>query len=103
MQIEEGIDVYVMQATFRAKPGKAQALADKLAGASSKIADDRVKGSRVLIDYVADFWTVVFEASFENLDHYFAVIAKPEVRAAMEGYLDLVESGNRRLYRVVAG
>lgn len=91
-----------MQATFRAKPGKAQALADKLAAASGKISDDRVRGSRVLIDHVADFWTVVFEASFETLDEYFEVISRPEVRAEMDGYLDLVESGNRRLYRVVA-
>jgi hypothetical protein len=94
--------MYVMQATFRAKPGKAQALADQLAAASGKVSDDRVKGSRVLIDYVADFWTVVFEASFESLEEYFAVISQPEVRAEMEGYLDLVDSGSRRLYRLVA-
>ena len=50
----------------------------------------------------ADFWTVVLEASFENLDEYFAAIAQPAVRAEMDGYLDLVDSGNRRLYRVVA-
>jgi hypothetical protein len=94
--------MYVMQATFRAKPGKAQALADKLAAASSKNSDGRVKRSRVLIDHVADFWTVVFEASFESLDDYFAVLSQPEVRAEMEGYLDLVDSGNRRMYRMVA-
>ncbi len=94
--------MYVMQATFRAKPGKAQALADKLTAASGKIGDARITGTRVLVNYVADFWTVVFEASFENLDAYFAGIARPEVRAEMDGYLDLIESGNRRLYRVVA-
>jgi hypothetical protein len=94
--------MYVMQATFRAKPGKGQALADKLAAASGKVSDGSVKGSRVLVDHIADFWTVIFEASFENLDEYFAEIAQPAVRAEMDGYLDLVESGNRRLYRVVA-
>jgi hypothetical protein len=45
---------------------------------------------------------VVFEASFDNLDDYFAAISQPTVRAEMDGYLDLVDSGNRRLYRVVA-
>ena len=95
--------MYVMQATFRAKPGKAQALADKLAAVSRKASDSGVKAPRVLIDHVADFWTVILEASFEDLDEYFAVISRPEVRAEMDGYLDLVESGNRRLYRVVAG
>lgn len=95
--------MYVMQATFRARPGKAQALAEKLAAASRKASGSGVKGTRVLVDHVADFWTVLFETSFENLDDYFAVISRPEVRAEMDGYLDLVESGNRRLYRVVAG
>jgi hypothetical protein len=94
--------MYAMQATFAAKPGKAQGLADKLVAAARKTSDDRVKGWRVLIDHVADFWTVVFEASFDNVDDYFAVISQPEVRAEMEGYLELVESGHRRLYRVVA-
>ena len=65
--------MYVMQATFKAKPGEAQALADKITAAAGAVAsDERVKGWRVLIDHVADFWTVVFEASFEDLDDYFA-------------------------------
>ena len=95
--------MYVMQATFKAKPGKAQALADHISAAAGAISSDqRVKGWRVLIDHVADFWTVVFEASFEDLDDYFAVVSQPEARAAMEGYLDLVESGGRRLFRLAA-
>ena len=56
----------------------------------------------MLIDHVADFWSVVFEASFEDLDDYFALVSQPEARAAMEGYLDLVESGGRRLFRLTA-
>ncbi|MGE0125391.1 MAG: hypothetical protein AB7U25_20880 [Vicinamibacterales bacterium] len=95
--------MYVMQATFKAKPGKAQALADRISAAAVAVSSDtRVKEWRVLIDHVADFWTVVFEASFEHLDDYFAVISQPEARAAMEGYLDLVESGGRRLFRLAA-
>ena len=95
--------MYVMQATFKTKPGQSQALADKLVGAAEAIAsDDRLKDWRVLIDHVADFWTVVFEASFENLDDYFAVISLPEVQSEMDGYLDLVERGDRRLFRLAA-
>ena len=95
--------MYVMQATFRAKPGQAQALAEKLGTAAAAVgSDDRVKGWRVLIDHVADFWTVVFEASFDDLDDYFSVISQPEARAAMEGYLELVESGSRRLFRLAS-
>lgn len=94
--------MYVMQSTFRAKPGKAQALADKLVAAGGKGSGGSIKASRVLIDHVGDFWTVIFEASFEDLDAYLSVVSRPDVRAEMDGYLDLVESGNRRLYRVVA-
>lgn len=95
--------MYVMQATFRTKPGEAQALADKLAAAAGAVSsDDRVKGWRVLIDHVADFWTVVFEATFEDLEDYFGVISRPEARAEMDGYLELIESGGRRLFRLAA-
>ena len=70
--------------------------------AGAVASDDRLKGWRVLVDHVADFWTVVFEASFEDVDDYFAVISSPEARAEMEGYLELVESGGRRLFRLAA-
>jgi hypothetical protein len=95
--------MYVMQATFKTKPGEAQALADKLTAAARAVASDhRVRAWRVLIDHVADFWTVMFEASFEDLDDYFEMISQPEVRAEMDGYLQMVESGGRRLFRVAA-
>lgn len=95
--------MYVMQATFKTKPGGAQVLADKLAAAADAVSSDaRLKAWRVLIDQVADFWTVVFEASFEDVDDYFAVISLPEARAEMDGYLEVVESGGRRLFRLAA-
>lgn len=94
--------MYVMQATFRTKPGKAQALIDKLTAATERLGDAGSIGHRILVDHIADFWTVIFEAEFENLDDYFAAISAPEVRAAMEGYLDLVQGGHRRVYRVAS-
>ena len=94
--------MFVMQATFRAKPGKAQALADKLSAAAAHIVGGEVTGYRVMIDHVADFWTVILEATLTSVDAYFEAISAPGARDAMAGYLDLVESGDRRAFRVVA-
>lgn len=94
--------MYVMQATFRTKPGKAQALADKLTAAAAHILGEEVTGYRVMIDHVADFWTVILEANFTSVDAYFEAISAPGARDAMADYLDLVESGDRRAFRVVA-
>lgn len=45
---------------------------------------------------------MIFEARCSNIDAYFEAISTPGVRDAMAGYLDLVESGDRRVFRVVA-
>jgi quinol monooxygenase YgiN len=94
--------MHVIQATFRAKPGKAQEMADKLAAAAANLVGEQVTEYRVMVDHVADFWTVIFEARCSNIDAYFEAISAPGVRDAMAGYLDLVESGDRRIFRVVA-
>jgi hypothetical protein len=94
--------MYVVQATFQAKPGKAQELVDKLAAAASPMADAGVKQQRVLVDHIADFWTVIYEATVEDLDAYPSYLKDPKVRESMGGYLDLVQSGQRRVYRIAA-
>jgi hypothetical protein len=93
--------MYVIQATFQAKPGKAQALIDKLVAASQHLEDPGIKGHRVLVDHIADFWTVIFEATVEDLETYFSVVAKPAIREAMGGHVELVQGGHRRVYRMV--
>lgn len=94
--------MYVMQSSFRAKPGKAQELADKLKAAGARAVGDQITAYRVLVDHVGDFWTVILETEFSSVDAYFEAISAPAVRDAMVGYLDLVERGHRRAFRVVA-
>jgi hypothetical protein len=94
--------VYVVQATFQAKPGKAGDLVAKLEAASSPMADAGVVHQRVLVDHIADFWTVIYEATIEDLDAYLTNLKDPRVREAMAGYMDLIQSGQRRVYRVAA-
>lgn len=91
---------------FRCRPGKARLLAEKLqATIPSMEREDGFVRCRVLVDFVGPYWTVVLEAEAERLEqfeHHAATFsARPEVRRAMEGYLDLVEGGYREIYRIL--
>jgi heme-degrading monooxygenase HmoA len=91
---------------FRCKPGKSRELAEKFKKAAVVFEKmDGFKGQKVLLDYVAEYWTVVLEAEAESLaefeKHMQTYASRPEARAAMEGYMELVEGGKREIYRVV--
>ena len=92
--------MFVVQDTFKTKPGKANALAKVFAAAAPHFAADGVHAHRVLVDHVADYWTVMFESTVEDLDTYFAFTENEAAREAMAGYMDLVVSGSRRIYRI---
>ena len=92
--------MFVVQDTFKTKPGKANALIEIFTAAAPRFAADGVHQHRVLVDHVADYWTVVFESTVEDLDTYFAFRENSAFGEAMSGYLDFVESGGRRIYRV---
>ena len=94
--------MYVVQSTFRAKPGMGQALVDKFSGAAPALAAGGVKSYRLLVDHIADFWTVILEVTVEDLDKYFAAVGDPKLREGMAGYADLVQEGHRRVYRIAA-
>ena len=92
--------MYVVIDTFRTKPGKANALIEKFAAAMPHLARDGVKNHRILVDEVADYWTVVIESTVEELADYFAFRENTSAREALSGYLDFVEGGSRRIYRI---
>ena len=58
----------------------------------------------MMVDYVATYWTVVLEGeveSIEQFDHHMAQFsARPDVKEIMSGYMDLVDSGYREIFRV---
>jgi hypothetical protein len=91
---------------FRAKPGQAGELARRLqATLASTEAEDGFRNTRILVDYVAAYWTVVMEGEVEDLgqfEHHMAGYAsRPEVRQAMQGYTDLVLEGHREIFRIL--
>lgn len=98
--------MFVVRDVFRCKPGKAKDLVEKFKGTMTSMErDDRFTNCRIMVDAIADYWTVVIECDVESLAdferHMSEFGARPEVRAAMEGYMDLVIEGRREMYRIV--
>jgi hypothetical protein len=98
--------MYVIRDIFRCKPGQAKELAERLKRTIPVMArDDRFLNARVMVDAVADYWTVVLEADCESLAdferHMREYGTRPEVREAMAGYMELVEGGRREIWRLV--
>jgi hypothetical protein len=90
---------------FHCKPGKSRELADRFKKTlPSMQSKDMMGNARVLVDFVADYWTVVLEAEVEDLSvferHMQEYSARADVREAMAGYMDLVEGGHREIFRI---
>lgn len=92
----------VVRETFTAKPGCASKLAAQLKGAMEAVLPGR---ARVLTDLVGSFNTVVMEMTAASLSEFEADFSRvtndPALRARMQGYTDLYQTGRREVYRVV--
>jgi hypothetical protein len=98
--------MYVVRDVFRCKPGKSRQLADMFKKTFDSMKTiDGFMNPKVMIDFVADYWTVVLEAEVESLskfeEHMATYGTRPEVREAMAGYMDLVDEGHREVYRLI--
>jgi hypothetical protein len=90
---------------FHCKPGKAKELVAKLkASGETMKKDNMVKGSRVMTDAAATFWTVVFELEHESLAEWEASFkeygSSSKTQDTMQGYMDLVTGGHREIWKV---
>ncbi len=98
--------MYLIRDVFRCKPGKAGELARRFKQTvPSMEQEDGFRNCRVLVDYVASYWTVVLQAEVEELTqferHMQSYGSRPEVREALDGYMELVQEGYREIYRIV--
>lgn len=97
--------MFVIRNVFKCKPGQAKGVIEKFK-AMTKIMTDAgaAYGNRILVDEVASFWTVVIETEVENMGDFPAMMqeygSRSDVQEAMSGYMDMVESGYREIYRV---
>ncbi len=91
---------------FRCKPGKSRQVAEMFKKTISSMEKlDGFRNPRVMLDLVANYWTVVLESEVDSLErfesHMTAFSSRPEVREALAGYMDLVEGGEREIYKIV--
>lgn len=94
--------MFVVRNVFKCKPGQAKNLIERFQKTMSLMEDTK---QRILVDHVADFWTVVFETEVESLaafeTHFQEYSQREDFQEAMKGYLDSVESGYREVFRIV--
>jgi hypothetical protein len=87
---------------FRCKPGCAADLANRFKTTLPLMGDLK---ARVMVDFVADYWTVVMEMEVEDMATFERQFAQrsqqAEVREKMGDYMSLVTGGHREIYRVV--
>ena len=98
--------MYKVRDVFRCKPGKAKELVTRFkAVVPSMEKDDGFTNIQLMVDAVAEYWTVVLEAEIESLEQFERHLnefgTRPEVRATMSGYMDLVDGGHREIWRIV--
>ena len=96
--------MYLVRNVFRTHPGKAKELVKKFQAASPHLKKLGIANSRILTDAVAGFWTVVHEVEVEDMNGFFQALegrAPDEgMRTAMAGYMDLVHSGHREVFKI---
>jgi heme-degrading monooxygenase HmoA len=98
--------MFLVRDVFHCKPGKAKDLAERFKRLTSSLEEaDGFTNVKVMVDAVADYWTVVLEAEVDSLDrlerHMNEFSQRAEVREVMAGYMDLVNGGRREIYRVL--
>ena len=86
---------------FQCKPGQAKTLVKMF---KDTMARAQMTRARVLTDVAAGFWTVVFETEAESLgaweQEFEKMSARADLRKPMEGYMELIQSGKREIFRI---
>ena len=98
--------MYLVRDIFRCRPGQAKEIAERFRRVFAVLRERGEPGAgRVLVDFVASYWTIVIESEVADLgefERHMKVWGEiPEIAAIMKGYLDLVEGGHREIFRIV--
>jgi heme-degrading monooxygenase HmoA len=97
--------MFLVRDVFKCKPGQAKVLIEKFKKSMALLESGAgFNGFRILVDYVASYWTVVLESEVENLaqfdQHMREWGERADVQEVMRGYMDSVESGYREIFRI---
>jgi len=102
--------VLLVREIMYCKPGKVRPLVEKFV-AMSKLSEKSGMGRmRIMTDVSTDrYWTVVSEMEFPNFDAFEKMMmgqggaseqVMKEMEKLMQGYHDLVDSGQREIYKI---
>ncbi len=97
--------MFLVRNIFYAKPGSGKALIKIFKEAAPYIEEGgNVKKSRILVDAVAHFWTIVIEHEVEDINSYLDMSKKishgEKVGEIMKGYTDLITGGKREIFKI---
>ena len=97
--------MFLVRNIMYCKPGKARPMVEKFLKLAKLGASMGFGQMRVMTDVTAErYWTVVSEVEVPDLEQYAKqtrqMMESKELRDAMEGYHDLVESGRREIYTI---
>lgn len=94
--------MFLIRNIFKCKPGQAKNLIERFQKSMSLMEGVNY---RILVDHVANFWTVVLEIEAEDLAGHEKQLSeygsRTDVQDAMSGYMDSVDSGYREIFRIV--
>ena len=98
--------MYVVRDVFNCKPGQSKSVADKFNNSIKLMQNmEGFISARVLVDYVANYWTVVLESEVENLADFernmSEYAARDEFREALNGYMEQINGGYREIFRIL--
>jgi len=97
--------MFLVRDVFKTKPGKSGALAKIFKQANEHLLGmDGFRNPQVMTDMVGPYWTVVNQIEVDSIERYTSMsrtfTSKPEVAALFKGYMELVESGYREIFKI---
>jgi hypothetical protein len=99
--------MYVIREVLNCKPGKVRQMVANFELISQALEDMGKPPLRIMTDVSAEpFWTVVAEVAVERIEDFFemeaAVMANESVKARATDHHDLIQTGRREIFRMVA-
>lgn len=97
----------MVREVLNCNPGQVRGLVAKFQALGEVMQEMGLEPFRLYTDLAGqDFWTLVLEREYENVEAVFAiesqVMSNPAAQAAMEGYHEHVVRGRREIYKVVS-
>ena len=95
--------MYLIRDVFKCKPGMAKELVKKFKQTIPFMEVQQFNNVKIMTDVVSNYWTVVLEGEVNSLaefENHKGFTSQPQVKEIMAGYMDLVDSGCREIFKI---